>query len=90
MWRQHRGALIRYGLSVCLEWMERGYVDNCAPELRLLRRDDDAPHDNPPWFGSPEFHASHRSNLLRKDRAHYGKFGWTESPDLPYVWPVSP
>ena len=33
-------------------------------------------------------HASHRSNLLRKDPEHYMQFGWTEPPDLPYVWPV--
>ena len=33
-------------------------------------------------------HASHRSNLLRKEPAHYTQFGWTEPPDLPYVWPV--
>lgn len=41
-----------------------------------------------PWLGDPAFHASHRSNLLRKNAEHYGAFGWTESPDLEYVWPV--
>lgn len=33
-------------------------------------------------------HASHRSNLLRKEPEYYTQFGWTEPPDLPYVWPV--
>lgn len=33
-------------------------------------------------------HASHRSNLLRKEPEHYTQFGWTEPPDLAYVWPV--
>lgn len=42
----------------------------------------------PPWFGSEDVHASHRSNLLRKDPVHYGRFGWSEPPCLPYVWPV--
>lgn len=42
----------------------------------------------PPWLGDPAFHASHRSNLLRKDPVWYGRFGWTEPPDLPYVWPL--
>ena len=42
----------------------------------------------PPWLGREDFHASHRSNLLRKDPEWYGQWGWTESPDLPYVWPV--
>jgi hypothetical protein len=38
-------------------------------------------------LGDEAFHASHRSNLLRKDRDYYGAFGWTEPDDLPYVWP---
>jgi hypothetical protein len=41
----------------------------------------------PPWLGLEIYHASHRSNLLRKDPVWYGKFGWIESPDLPYYWP---
>lgn len=42
----------------------------------------------PPWLGDPNFHASHRSNLLRKSYYYYIKFGWLESSDLPYVWPI--
>lgn len=41
----------------------------------------------PDWIGSEVFHASHRSNLLRKDPAFYGSYGWTEPSDLEYVWP---
>lgn len=41
----------------------------------------------PTWLGRKDFHASHRSNLLRKDPDHYGQFGWREPPTLPYVWP---
>ena len=26
--------------------------------------------------------------LLRKDPDYYGRFGWSEPPDLPYFWPV--
>ena len=33
-------------------------------------------------------HASHRSNLLRKDATWYEQFDWREGPGLPYVWPV--
>lgn len=44
----------------------------------------------PEWLGRPDFHASHRSNLLRKAPEHYSQFGWTETPDLEYVWPVGP
>jgi hypothetical protein len=42
----------------------------------------------PNWIGDEKFHASHRSNLLRKDKEFYGKFGWAEPDDLPYFWPV--
>jgi hypothetical protein len=41
----------------------------------------------PWWYGNRDLHASHRSNLLRKDDEYYGRFGWSESPDLPYWWP---
>lgn len=42
----------------------------------------------PTWFGNEAFHASHRSNLLRKSPEHYSQFGWTEPHDLPYIWPT--
>jgi hypothetical protein len=40
------------------------------------------------WFGYEPFHASHRSNLLRKDDDYYSAFGWTDPKDLKYVWLV--
>jgi hypothetical protein len=43
---------------------------------------------DPSWLGDPQFHAAHRSNLLRKDPEYYGKFGWTEPDDLEYPWPL--
>lgn len=42
----------------------------------------------PNWFGDFNFHRSHRSNLLRKDKVYYGRFGWSEPDDLSYIWPV--
>ena len=42
----------------------------------------------PLWLGHSELHASHRSNLLRKDKSFYSQYNWNESADLPYVWPV--
>lgn len=42
----------------------------------------------PPWLGNEDLHASHRSNLLRKDPKWYGQFGWKEPDNLPYVWPI--
>jgi hypothetical protein len=80
MWIGYENALILYGNAAILEWIRRGYRNNMpllsVPSIEL-----------PPWLGDPAFHASHRSNLLRKDPEHYSEFSWDESPNLPYVWP---
>jgi hypothetical protein len=86
MWRCNTNALVLYGLIMCNEWQTRGYLDTCYDKI--------SEHTTPgigcvmpSWLGDEAFHASHRSNLLRKDPSHYGKFGWSEPPDLPYIWP---
>lgn len=85
MWKGHEAALQRYMNRMIDEWIRRGYkntmISNPCADIVL-------PGDMPSWIGDPAFHAAHRSNLLRKDPVYYGKFGWTESPDLPYIWPV--
>jgi hypothetical protein len=85
MWRGFEPALAAYGVAVCDEWLRRGYRDTCKAKIRALVEPDASVL--PPWFGDPHFHASHRSNLLRKFPEHYSQFGWTETNDLPYVWP---
>lgn len=82
MWAGYEVALQHYLRAVIQEWIRRGYRNNmivpsCPEEYAL-----------PPWFGNPQFHAAHRSNLLRKDPTWYGQFSWSESPDMPYLWPV--
>lgn len=85
MWKGYRNALKVYMNVVLDEW----------EHVRGFRNDSFWFHDGvhaltttmPPWLGDEDFHASHRSNLLRKDPIHYGKFGWDEPSDLPYVWP---
>lgn len=81
MWRGHEAALAHYMNACIKEWIRRGYSNTMllAPVTELVL---------PPWFGDPDFHARHRSNLLRKDPVHYGQFGWSETPDLPYIWPL--
>lgn len=83
MWRSHHSALALYGIAMCNEWIRRGYNDTLRPRISGFL---DRYAIVPPWFGDPAFHAAHRSNLLRKDPAYYGQFGWTEPPDLPYIW----
>jgi hypothetical protein len=92
MWRGHEFYLADYSLAVCAEWkFARGYRDTLHKQFYRLwtrlgmARDWPAPS----WLGMPELHASHRSNLLRKNAAHYGCFGWLEHDGLEYVWPVN-
>lgn len=92
MWLSHELALCNYGVSICVEWCRRGYKDKQLPHFdefrrKLVKAGFDL--EFPPWLGDDAFHASHRSNLLRKLPEHYGQFGWKEPPDLPYVWPAA-
>ncbi len=94
MWRGHEHALLLYTDAMIDEWTSRGYKDTCKVKIHSIYTE--AVHNGrlmpnlamPTWLGDPAFHASHRSNLLRKDSIYYGKFGWTESSTLPYIWPV--
>jgi hypothetical protein len=87
MWQGHVDALVDYGVAMCAEWTARGRADTVRD--KLLEHRSRAKATRPSWFGDPALHASHRSNLLRKDPEWYGRYGWAEPPDLPYVWPAS-
>lgn len=91
MWKYHVAALAGYGLVVCRQWVFRGYKDTCHDKIirYLLIHSGrlDGSYDLPLWVGDRDLHASHRSNLLRKDRSFYGRYGWTEDDSLPYIWP---
>ncbi len=81
MWRGHDGLLAAYLNAAIDEWERRGFR-NAIP------RRPPADLALPPWWGDERLHASHRPNLLRKDPRHYGRFGWSEPPNLPYYWPA--
>jgi len=87
MWRGYENALGMYGRTVCNEWLSRGFQDTCWNKFADYHQVG-VGLVMPPWLGNPDFHASHRSNLLRKDFAYYSQFGWTEPLTLEYVWPV--
>lgn len=80
MWRGYEPALGAYMNAMIDEWIRRGHRNT-------MQRVPVEAYDPPWWLGRGEFHASHRANLLRKDREHYGRHGWTEDPSTPYVWP---
>lgn len=81
MWAGHESSLRMYLRCAILEWMRRGYVNNM--EIPRLER---CSARKPPWL-TAAFVETHRSNLIRKDRAYYGPMRHTPS-DLPYLWPV--
>lgn len=86
MWRGHEWWLLLYGLFACIEWRNRGYKDSMLPRfLELLENRAVDPY--PDWIGSDALHQSHRSNLIRKDAIHYGKFGWNVVPTIGCHWP---
>jgi hypothetical protein len=92
MWRGYEVSLVVYGLVMCFEWRRRGFQDTLKDQFQqaLVQCLKDRPLCRRPyWIGSEAFHASHRSNLLRKDATYYAQFGWTEPDDLPYVWPTA-
>jgi len=88
MWGNHIPFLKQYYNAILREWIDRGY-NNTMKFMLYSRHDLNSKHEFPPWMGNPDFHASHRSNLLRKDPEHYGQFGWSEPSNLPYLWPVN-
>ena len=89
MWAGYEFQLAAYSAVICREWRARGFRDSLLPQFLTLWRARPVPVvDYPDWFGCPALHASHRSNLLRKDAAHYSRFGWHEADDLPYFWPT--
>jgi len=82
MWTGYEPALRLYRNAMIREWVARGYnntmeITRSGGRVRM-----------PPWLGDQSLHASHRSNLLRKEPDFYRQHGWGESPDLPYIWPV--
>lgn len=92
MWASHKTALLVYAILVCREWKARGFQDKLLDEFVTAydcQRPTIVKNRYPKWFGLPAFHASHRSNLLRKDFEYYSRHGWRESTDLPYLWPIT-
>jgi hypothetical protein len=89
MWKGCEKSLCRYAITICEEWIKRGYNDTLLPQFQaMVARFEGQAYIAPDWLGDPAFHASHRSNLLRKDFTFYSQYGWTEPPTLEYIWPT--
>ena len=90
MWKGYEEALLHYGLSICSEWINRGFKDTLWKKFyqEAFKLANWRSLKLPKFIGDQMFHSSHRSNLLRKDYRYYKKFKWKESKELPYYWPV--
>lgn len=91
MWKGYESSLIEYAIAIVEEWISRGYNDSTLAKFQDMKEKQiqkGITVIHPKWLGNASFHAAHRSNLLRKDTVYYGQFGWSEPPDLPYVWPT--
>ena len=92
MWKGYELALLYYGIIITLEWVKKGYKDNMAIRFcKELRKREKLLNEfgcpiMPNWLGNKKFHSAMRSNLLRKDKKYYSKFGWKEKNNLPYYW----
>ncbi len=85
MWAGFEAALVEYRDAVIREWVRRGYQNSMPYGVDGGGNDEII---TPWWLGDERLHASHRSNLLRKDPHFYSQYGWKEPDDLPYFWPV--
>lgn len=92
MWIGHEYALVDYIISICQEWIGRGYRDTVLSKTIALVNAYMAGKKafskaRPWWVGNVEFHRSHQSNLIRKNARYYKKDFPLIDPCLPYVWP---
>lgn len=88
MWRDNEYELALYGLTMSIEFIERGFDGYKMVEIfnDELVRYADQNKEKYPWFVTFEpLLTSHRSNLYRKDPIHYSRYAHIGS-DLPYVW----
>jgi len=101
MWRGFDCTLYEYAVTICREWVKRGYKDTCHGKLKDLHYSfrgqshivcavqQGTDECSAPFIGNDAFHASHHSNLIRKLPSHYRPL-WPDVPDnLPYMWPTT-
>lgn len=89
IWKGHEHRLAQYCLYGLAELESRGRYYPQWIDFFSQKYLDYPDTGLPEIVGYEPFHASHRSQLLRKDFLWYSKFGWTEAPgELEYVWKI--
>ncbi len=86
MWRGYNECLALYHDRCLEEWRNRGHKHKHS--YMILTIQVTANLLEPRWLGNPQFHLSHKSNLIRKYPEYY-RPKWPDVPDdIEYVWPV--
>lgn len=89
MVKNHELFFIDYALTIAQKCLEKGWKDTLIPKIEFFKQIFKNNTDKPSFWGDERFHNSHKSALLFKNPAYYQKFGWTETPELNYYWPVT-
>ena len=83
---RHRNNLSQFGLEQTQEELE--HEDYLANDLANYSSDYNHRNSFPWWLGHEPIHKSHRAALLIKNLEFYSKYGWRETPEEKYIWPV--
>ena len=87
MWKNHTIALSEYCLACLRELTKRGWhYQHHIDFFTTIRNSGQL--ILPKWLGNNNFHLSHQSNLLRKDKKYYSQFFINVPDNLPYIWPL--
>lgn len=88
MWRNHQYELALYGLTISMEFYERGF-DGYAMMMKFTDLCNDLQLGNresyPWWINHQLLHLTHQSNLMRKNAEFYE---FDVPNNIPYVWPL--
>lgn len=82
MWKGYEGTLVEYGITICEEWISRGFKDTMLERFKTYNLEN---KQLPPFIGNKYFHLSHQSNLVRKNE-NYCKYFGNIPNDLEYIW----
>jgi len=88
MWEGHEEFLRLYSISICSEWIKRGYEDTTLTWFINGTSWRNTPQP-PIWWGDEKVPKSHRSKLISKNEEHYRPlFQGNTQINLDYVWPI--
>jgi hypothetical protein len=93
MWYNYRYSLCDY-LIVLYHILKERDINDYKKHYEEIKSFQKTLTDTgkPQFIGNKQFHLSHQSNLLRKDKEKgwnwYIQFGWDIPDNLPYIWEI--